>query len=584
MYRIVIAEEQPLTRHAIRNLLEQEGHEVVEEAADGMDALHRALELKPDILILALRLKRLGGLEVIKRLRQHGADTRVLVLTAQDSGHFISMCLQEGAAGFVSKTDDLGDLVQAVEAVGRGRTFFPSSVLEFTGTDPATQAADAQIQTLSPREMTVLNYLAAGRSNREIAQALILSDRTVSTYKIRLMRKLNVSSLIELAEVAKRHNVLGPGQSAEAESNALQVIDEQNPHLTKTILDAIPSPVTIRDLTGTVLFANAYLRSTFTLPGREVMGSNLDDLGGLFDLTQVAAVKTAFADAVQEARPYSCEVAFPGKDGTKAVLHWGAPILNEQSELIAMVCGSQNISSLERGFQKLRQAKEHAQAASKAKSVLLGQTDWQLGEPVQLIGELLQQLQTDRASLPLATQEVLGKTRDALLALRTRLTNLELLVQAEGDDQGLLAVRTPLHGLTVELLESWRNAASQRGLDLQLAQSGTGMQQDQVWLDQRCYVGIMNALMRHAVATTSGTGTLHVQLHSTLQSRAMLDMQLDISIDTADAIWLDQPDQDHASMLLCRQLVERLDGRLNLHGQQISMWLPLPRALDEPAP
>lgn len=126
MYRILLAEEQPAMREAVRARLEKAGYEVIQDVTDGTTALRQTLDLKPDLLVLSLRLKRMGGLEVLRRLSQHGASTKTLVMTAADSEHVVGMCMKAGATGFVSKAEDLSELTLAVQAISRNHTFFPA--------------------------------------------------------------------------------------------------------------------------------------------------------------------------------------------------------------------------------------------------------------------------------------------------------------------------------------------------------------------------------------------------------------------------------------------------------------------------
>lgn len=224
MSKILIADEQPLFRHGIRQALEAQGHSLVAELDNGTDALRQTLQLKPSLLILDLALPRLGGLEVIRRLRKQACKVPILVLTAQSSEHFAGLSLQAGSTGFISKQDDLHQLGEAVRTLLHGHSYFPSHLVGNVAPQIGLKAEEAQLDSLSARELTVLRYLANGRSNKDIAQELALSDRTVSTYKARLQRKLNVDSLAQLLEIAWRQGLLGvsslsPGQPVSVKSN-----------------------------------------------------------------------------------------------------------------------------------------------------------------------------------------------------------------------------------------------------------------------------------------------------------------------------------------------------------------------------
>src|SRR5262245_31506952 len=172
MSRVIIADRHPLIRSALRHLLEADGHQIVAEFDDGPDTLQQTLKLRPDLLILGLALPRLGGLEVIRRLRQRESRVPILVLTAQNNAHFASLCLQAGATGFVGKDEALERLSGAVRSVLRGDSHFPANSLASAAANLDAATEDEQLRSLSPREMTVLRYLVNGRSNKEIAHEL----------------------------------------------------------------------------------------------------------------------------------------------------------------------------------------------------------------------------------------------------------------------------------------------------------------------------------------------------------------------------------------------------------------------------
>jgi len=132
----------------------------------------------------------------------------VLVLTSQSAQFYSMRCMKAGAAGYISKTNDLDELVKAIKVVIDGYTFFPNLASSSVRRSDA-QATDLElIQSLSDRELTILQQLAKGLSNKEIGEAMLLSNKTVSTYKTRLIEKLNVKSVVYLADFAKRNNLL----------------------------------------------------------------------------------------------------------------------------------------------------------------------------------------------------------------------------------------------------------------------------------------------------------------------------------------------------------------------------------------
>lgn len=209
MNTILIVDDHPLVRLAVRMLLETNGYSVVGEVGNGIDAMQAFRDLSPDVVILDIGIPKLDGLSVISRMHAINPATNVLVLTSQSSEAFCHRCMQAGAKGFISKEEDLNKLVSAIKTVMAGYSVFPSMP---AASEHGQLPEPDMIKRLSDREMMVLQYLAQGQSNKEIGEMLLISNKTVSTYKTRLLQKLGMASVVELAEFAKRNLLLGvPG-------------------------------------------------------------------------------------------------------------------------------------------------------------------------------------------------------------------------------------------------------------------------------------------------------------------------------------------------------------------------------------
>ncbi|MDI3686764.1 response regulator transcription factor [Pseudomonas aeruginosa] len=207
MSRILIVDDHPVIRMAMKMLLEAEGHQIVGDIDNGVDAISLGRELKPDLVILDIGIPRLDGLEVISRLMVLALPLKILVLTGQSASLFALRSMQAGAAGFVCKQGGLAELVTAVNAVASGYSYFPSSAMR-----PVQQGAYSDdvelLGRLSDREVSVLQYLSQGYSNKQISEQMFISNKTVSTYKARLLLKLNAGSLVDLIEFAKRNTLI----------------------------------------------------------------------------------------------------------------------------------------------------------------------------------------------------------------------------------------------------------------------------------------------------------------------------------------------------------------------------------------
>ena len=183
-------------------LLENQNYKVVGESDNGVDAIQMIRETQPELVILDISIPNLDGLEVLSRFQGMALPLKILILTAQTPALFAMRCMHSGAAGYVCKQEDLSELLSAIKAVLAGYNYFPSQAIH---NDHATADADLQLfRLVNDRELMVLQLFAQGRSNQEIAKGMFISNKTVSTYKKRLMQKLQVDTLVDLIEMAKR--------------------------------------------------------------------------------------------------------------------------------------------------------------------------------------------------------------------------------------------------------------------------------------------------------------------------------------------------------------------------------------------
>ena len=208
MNKVLIVDDHPVIRLAVRMLMERHGYDVVAETDNGVAALQLTRQHLPDIVVLDIGIPRLDGLEVIARMATFSPGSKVLVLTSQAPGNFSMRCMQAGASGYVCKQQELTELLSAIKAVLSGYSYFPNQALHSVRTSLGNASEADMVNRLSGREMMVLQQLARGKSNKDIADGMFLSNKTVSTYKTRLLLKLNARSLVDLIELAQRNGLV----------------------------------------------------------------------------------------------------------------------------------------------------------------------------------------------------------------------------------------------------------------------------------------------------------------------------------------------------------------------------------------
>ncbi|HYP59492.1 MAG TPA: response regulator transcription factor [Thermomicrobiales bacterium] len=213
MIRILLADDHEIVRRGLREVLETHPDwEVCAEAENGREAVERAREHRPDVAVLDLSLPELNGLEVTRRIRRESPNTEVLVFTVHDSEELVFEALSVGARGYVLKSDGASNLIDAVEALSIHRPFFNPEVMQTIvqgyvrdrGESPAGQSAANE---LTPRERQVIQLLAEGRGNQEIAELLHISVKTVETHRAAIMRKFGFRSIVDLVRYAIREGI-----------------------------------------------------------------------------------------------------------------------------------------------------------------------------------------------------------------------------------------------------------------------------------------------------------------------------------------------------------------------------------------
>ena len=220
--RVLIADDQELVRSGFRLILERQPEiEVVGDASDGLEAVAAAAELRPDVVLMDIRMPNLDGIEATRRLHEsaHKPVPRVLILTTFDLDEYVYEALRAGASGFLLKDASVEDLVAALRVVAAGDALLAPSVTRrlierFAEQPPHSRAAhDESIESLTERELEVLQLVARGQSNTAIAETLSISEPTVKTHVGHLLAKLGAQNRAQAVVAAYEGGIIQPGDA-----------------------------------------------------------------------------------------------------------------------------------------------------------------------------------------------------------------------------------------------------------------------------------------------------------------------------------------------------------------------------------
>jgi DNA-binding NarL/FixJ family response regulator len=208
MTRILIADDHEVVRSGLRAILEAHPNwEVVAEAADGKEAVARAIETQPDVAVIDYSLPLANGIEATRKIRVESPRTEVLIFTMHDNKSLIPVLLNAGARGYLLKSDARRHLIGAIESLALHRPFFTAKVSEAL-LDTLLTKPNRERSVLTPREQRVVQLIAEGHTGKQIARILGISLKTVETHRASVMRKLNLTSAAALVRYAIRNEIV----------------------------------------------------------------------------------------------------------------------------------------------------------------------------------------------------------------------------------------------------------------------------------------------------------------------------------------------------------------------------------------
>lgn len=209
MINVLLVDDHDLVRVGIRRLLaDVSGIKVIGEAKSGEDAVKLARELKPQVILMDVKMPGIGGLEATRKVLRTDPDIKVIAVTVYGEEPFPTRLLQAGAVGYITKGSSIDEMVQAIRAVYAGQKYLSPEVAQQLALKHLTDQDDSPFDSLSERELQVMIMITNGQKVQEISDKLCLSPKTVNSYRYRLFEKLGVNSDVELTHLAIRHGML----------------------------------------------------------------------------------------------------------------------------------------------------------------------------------------------------------------------------------------------------------------------------------------------------------------------------------------------------------------------------------------
>ncbi|WP_108424297.1 response regulator transcription factor [Flagellimonas amoyensis] len=204
MIKVLIADNHPVVRLGIRQVLESSSDiEIIADVSTTTELFETLAKMTPDVVVLEMDIPEINGIATLRKMKLEFPDIKTLMYSGQSEDVYALSTIRAGAYGYLSKTADLDYIISAVRKVSDGNMFITNELAQRLAFDEGTQKPRRFFRKLSSREVEVLKLLASGKRNKEVAEGLNLNEKTVSTYKARLMKKLNVDNLVDLLQQAK---------------------------------------------------------------------------------------------------------------------------------------------------------------------------------------------------------------------------------------------------------------------------------------------------------------------------------------------------------------------------------------------
>jgi len=206
--RVMIADDYEIIREGIKRVLSYEDDiKIIAESVDGHDVINQVEFLKPDVLLLDMSMPGHNGLEILRLLRKQGDDTKVIMLTVEGGADIINQAIEFGADGYVVKESTTAEIVEAIHSVYNGQKYLDKSLMDMMFNKYKEPKDQSVFRELSRRELQILYYISKGFSNKEIAEEIFVSEKTVKNNVTKLLRKMEVKDRVHAAVFAVTHHI-----------------------------------------------------------------------------------------------------------------------------------------------------------------------------------------------------------------------------------------------------------------------------------------------------------------------------------------------------------------------------------------
>ena len=207
--RVLVADDHPIVLRGLKSILDREGFEIVGEASDGAQAVAQALDLQPDLFVMDISMPVMTGIEAAAQIRRAVPSAKIILLTVHTENRYILEALRSGIRGYVLKSRAASELVEAIREILNGRIYL-SPGISHTVVEAYLQQNTGESESLTRRELQVLQLVAEGKTTKEIAASLAVSAKTADSHRSNIMHKLNLHSVADLVRYAIRRGLVQP--------------------------------------------------------------------------------------------------------------------------------------------------------------------------------------------------------------------------------------------------------------------------------------------------------------------------------------------------------------------------------------